>query len=128
MAALSQDPRSKTFRILFWFGGKQFHKSLKTDDEEQADRWRGRIEETLLDLERGRLTLPPGARAFAEFYDIPKEWPAEIRIPEFAREVVRLRRLRAATEDKGPLTEPADLRDFVRAAAVRANESQSRVG
>ncbi len=61
MAGLSQDAKSGIFRVHFRYGNKQFQKSLKTKDRKKAESRKGRIEETLLDLERGRLDLPPGA-------------------------------------------------------------------
>jgi integrase len=59
MASLSRDPTSGNYRIHFRFGGRQYQKSLKTDSEKDANALKGRVELTLLDLERGRLTLPP---------------------------------------------------------------------
>lgn len=61
MAGLSQDPKSQVYRVFFRYGGKAFNKSLKTTDADEADRRRGRIEDVLLDLERGKLELPPRA-------------------------------------------------------------------
>jgi integrase len=58
VAALSQDPKSKTYRILFWFGGKQYHKSLKTTDKEDAEAKKGSIEEVLQAMERGWTPVP----------------------------------------------------------------------
>jgi integrase len=50
-----------TYHIYFRYGGRQFHKSLKTPDEKAANAWKGQIEQTLHDLERGRLQLPANA-------------------------------------------------------------------
>jgi integrase len=61
MASLSKDAGSGNFHIHFRFGGKLFHKSLKTKDETKAKSWAGNIAETLHDLERGKLVLPHGA-------------------------------------------------------------------
>jgi hypothetical protein len=61
VAALSQDPVSKKFRIHFRYGGKQHQKSLKTTDRTEAEAAKGRIELTLRELENGRKTLPPDA-------------------------------------------------------------------
>jgi hypothetical protein len=60
MASLTKD-KSGSFHIHFRFGGRQFHKSLKTDDEKIAESMKGRIEMTLRDIELGRLTPPPAA-------------------------------------------------------------------
>jgi integrase len=49
------------FRVMFRYGGKQYQKSLKTTDEAAAERLKGKIETTILELERGRRTLPEGA-------------------------------------------------------------------
>jgi hypothetical protein len=51
MAALSCDPKTGIYHIYFRFGGRQFHKSLKTDSERKAEGWRAQIDETLHDLE-----------------------------------------------------------------------------
>jgi integrase len=61
LASLSQDPKSKNFRIHFRYGGKQFQKSLKTTDNVEAEAAEGRIELTLRELENGRMELPPDA-------------------------------------------------------------------
>src|SRR2546421_12975530 len=61
MASLSQGADTVIYRIHFRYGGRQFMKSLKTDSGRLAEAWKGRIEETLLDLERGKAHIPPGA-------------------------------------------------------------------
>lgn len=61
MPSLHQDPKSKRYRVMFRYGGRQYQKGLKTTDEQEANGLKGRIELTLLELERGRKTLPPGA-------------------------------------------------------------------
>jgi hypothetical protein len=61
MASISLDPVSKTYRIQFRYGGRQFNRSLKTKSERDAKAIRGRVDETLALLSRGRLQLPPGA-------------------------------------------------------------------
>jgi integrase len=66
MAAIYQDGKSGVWHISFRFGGKQHHKSLKTTDGKKAEGWKAQIEETLHDLERGRLELPAGVN-FWEF-------------------------------------------------------------
>jgi len=43
VAALTQDPKSKMYRILFWFGGRLYHKSLKTTEEKAANAKKGSI-------------------------------------------------------------------------------------
>src|SRR5262249_52269981 len=63
MASLSRDSVTGIYRIHFRFAGKQHHKSLKTDKWREADALRGRVEGFLLELERGRRTLPPGVDA-----------------------------------------------------------------
>ena len=60
MASLTKD-KSGNHHIHFRFSGRQYHKSLKTEDEKTAQSTMGRIELTLRDLELGRLTLPSGA-------------------------------------------------------------------
>ena len=61
MASVRPDPQTGIYRIHFWYGGRQFQQSLKTTSEQKARTMKGQIEETLLDLERGRLILPSGA-------------------------------------------------------------------
>jgi hypothetical protein len=61
VASLNLDPASGRYRILFRFGGRQFQKSLKTTDQEEAEAAKARIALTLRELENGRLILPPGA-------------------------------------------------------------------
>ncbi|MBL8797947.1 MAG: tyrosine-type recombinase/integrase [Planctomycetia bacterium] len=53
--------RGNTYRINFWHGGRHFSRSLKTGDETKATATKLRVEESLSDLERGRLKLPAGA-------------------------------------------------------------------
>ncbi len=47
MASIYRDEKSGVFRILFRVGKKQFHKSLDTTDEKDAQASKGRIEDTL---------------------------------------------------------------------------------
>ncbi len=61
MASITPDPASGIFRIEFRYGGRQFQRSLKMADENEAEATRGCVEETLILLRRGRLQLPPGA-------------------------------------------------------------------
>jgi integrase len=61
MAGLHKDPTSGFYRIQFRYGGRQFNKSLKTRDEREAESIRGRVDETLSLLRRGRLAIPDDA-------------------------------------------------------------------
>jgi hypothetical protein len=61
MAAIEFDPPSGYYRIVFRYGGRRFRRSLKVKDEALAESLRGRVEETLSDLRRGRLVMPPDA-------------------------------------------------------------------
>ena len=63
MASIYQDEKSKVYRILFRFGKppKQFHKSLDTTDQKEAEGLEGRVEDTLRAIEQGWLTVPPHA-------------------------------------------------------------------
>jgi hypothetical protein len=65
VAAIHCNPKSGFWRISFRFGGKQYQKSLKTDDEKKAQGWKAQIEENLHDLERGRRVLPATADLWA---------------------------------------------------------------
>lgn len=61
MANVSRDSRTNSLYIYFRFGGKAFKRTLKTDDERDADRVRVRVEDTLAEIAKGRLVLPEGA-------------------------------------------------------------------
>jgi hypothetical protein len=54
----SLDKASKRYRIGFRFDGKPYNHSLKITDRREANALLGRIEETILLIERGRLELP----------------------------------------------------------------------
>ena len=58
MAHLQLDARNNRFLIRFRFAGVEYKRSLKTDDEVEAQTIRLRAEETIRLLERGRLELP----------------------------------------------------------------------
>jgi integrase len=53
--------RGERFRLVFRFRGGKFHVNLKATDAKQADGCRARLEENLRLVERGRMTVPPGA-------------------------------------------------------------------
>lgn len=53
--------RGQTYRVNFWYGGRHFSRSLKTGDATKAASAKARLEETLSDLERGRIELPVDA-------------------------------------------------------------------
>lgn len=59
MAWLEFDNAAERYRIGFRFDGRQYKRSLKTADRREANALLGRIEETILLIERGRLELPP---------------------------------------------------------------------
>ena len=59
MAWLNFDERSRRYRIGLRFNGEQYKRSLKTADHREAKALLGRIEETMLLIERGRLQIPP---------------------------------------------------------------------
>jgi len=61
VASIHRDPQSKTYRIMFRYGGKQYQKTLKTTDAAKAEQMKSRVEEVLDELDRGRKTLPEGA-------------------------------------------------------------------
>jgi integrase len=61
MASLAFDSASGFYRIVFWFGGKQYRRSLKTKDERRAQGICGRVEETISLIQTGRLSVPPEA-------------------------------------------------------------------
>ena len=53
VASIQQDPKSKTFRIRFRFGGQRVFRSLKTKEPKLARSILGRVEETLRLIEQG---------------------------------------------------------------------------
>src|SRR4051794_12572807 len=61
MASIEFDPPSGYYRVVFRYGRMRFKRSLKVKDEASASAIRGRVEETLSDLRRGRLVMPPDA-------------------------------------------------------------------
>ncbi len=65
MSSIYSATPAGTYRILFRFGGRQYHKSLATADETKAEALKATIDETLHDLKRGRLALPDGADFWA---------------------------------------------------------------
>ena len=64
MAAVTLDPASGRYRIRFYYGGVQYHRSIKTKDENKARRILLRVEETIQFLEQGRIVMPPDADPF----------------------------------------------------------------
>jgi integrase len=61
MASLSLDAKSGYYRIVFWFGGRQYRRSLRVRDEGRAEAMRGRVEDTLSLIQTGRLSIPTDA-------------------------------------------------------------------
>jgi hypothetical protein len=61
MASVKRDTKSGIFRVQFWVGDRHFTKSLKTTDQKTADSMMRIIEETLYDLDRGKVALPKNA-------------------------------------------------------------------
>ena len=61
MASLLFDRESKHYFVRFRYGGRSFKRSLGTGNEKLARAQAGRIEETLLLLKHGRLSVPPAA-------------------------------------------------------------------
>jgi hypothetical protein len=59
MASLQFDPISERWRPRFYYGGREFKRSLAgVQTEQEANAVRGRVEETIMLLERGRLEMP----------------------------------------------------------------------
>lgn len=61
MASFNFDPKTGKARVFFRYGGRQFNKTIKIGTARAAEGMRATIEETITDLQRGRLTLPPEA-------------------------------------------------------------------
>jgi integrase len=58
MASIELDPASGFYRVVFRYAGMRFKRSLKVRHHASAEAVRGRVEETLSDLRRGRLVMP----------------------------------------------------------------------
>lgn len=63
MASYQYDAKRGIARIHFRYDGKQLNRVEKVESERHAQRIVALVEETLIDLERGKLTLPAGADA-----------------------------------------------------------------
>lgn len=61
MAGLSIDKKTGLWQIRFRWDGREYKRSLATDNEREALSARGRVEDTIRLLERGLLDLPPSA-------------------------------------------------------------------
>jgi hypothetical protein len=55
------EKRGDTYHVNFFHGGRHFSRSLKTGSDRKAAGMQARLEENLLDVERGRLVVPPDA-------------------------------------------------------------------
>lgn len=61
MANAILDPRTGKFRIFFRLGKQQFNRTVRLEGSRAAERLCAAIEETIQDLNRGRLVIPEGA-------------------------------------------------------------------
>ncbi len=61
MASFQFDPARKRARFFFRFRGVQHNRVEPVESERHAERIAATIEETILDIERGKLESPPGA-------------------------------------------------------------------
>ena len=61
MASLEQQGSGGNYRVIFWFGGRKFSRTLKTSKDEEAVSVLHRLEENIRLVERGRLEIPPDA-------------------------------------------------------------------
>ncbi|HEY4261042.1 MAG TPA: site-specific integrase [Schlesneria sp.] len=61
MASLEQQARGGNYRVIFWFDGRKFSRTLKTSDDQEANAAVQRIEENIRLVERGRLEIPADA-------------------------------------------------------------------
>src|SRR4051794_1317267 len=58
MASSTYDPKTGKARVFFRYGGRQCKRMVKVKSERAAEALGGAIDQTIADLERGRLTLP----------------------------------------------------------------------
>ena len=63
MASYKYDAKKGVARIHFRYGGRQLNRVEKVESERQAQRMVALVEETIIDLERGKLVIPPDADA-----------------------------------------------------------------
>jgi hypothetical protein len=61
MASFDLDRTSGRYHIRFRYGNLPFKRSLQLADDREAERVCGVVEETIKDLKRGRLSMPPDA-------------------------------------------------------------------
>jgi hypothetical protein len=61
MASQQFDPKSGKARVFFRYGGRQCNRTVKVKSERAAEALCETIEQTIVDLDRGRLSLPPDA-------------------------------------------------------------------
>ena len=61
MAWLERHSTSGHYHLCFRWNGQRKRRTLATDDTKAAEAIRLRFEENIVQLERGRLELPPGA-------------------------------------------------------------------
>jgi hypothetical protein len=60
-ASLEQQSRGGSYRIVFWFGGRKLSRTVKTNDDHEANSAIQRVEESIRLVERGRLEIPDTA-------------------------------------------------------------------
>ena len=65
MASRKFDPKTGKARIFFRYAGRQFNRTMTVRNDREAERACALIEETIQDLERGKLALPPDADSAA---------------------------------------------------------------
>ena len=65
MASCDFNPKTGKARLFFRFGGQQFNKTMPFGSDREARRVCALVEETIQDLERGKLVMPPDADAVA---------------------------------------------------------------
>jgi hypothetical protein len=63
MASRNFNPKTGKARLFFRFGGRQFNRTIHVRDDNETRRACALIEETIQDIERGKLTMPPDADA-----------------------------------------------------------------
>lgn len=60
MASYRMKPNGRSAQILWRFGGAQLSRTIRCAHEREAQRACSLVEETLQDIGRGRLAVPPG--------------------------------------------------------------------
>jgi integrase len=101
----SLELRGNRFRVIFRLGGRKHHVSVKATDRQDAEACLVRLEENLRLVERGRITVPPGADVGLFLLSDGKlEQPVEVARPVRLAEMFESYRTQFTTGAKEAIT------------------------